>query len=546
VPRCPTCQAEFDKGEQFCPRDGSPLASTPPREDPLLGRVLGGRYRLTVRLGQGGMGTVYSAVHTLMDKPLAVKILRGELATDGEAVARFHREARSASRLDHDHCIRVTDFGQTDDRLLYLAMELLEGRSLNERMKEGRVPVAEAVRIVHAVAMALEHAHEAGVIHRDLKPDNIFLARRSRGREVVKVLDFGLAKLASDSGISRSITRDGTVFGTPEYMAPEQAQGEALDARTDLYALGVILYHLLTGELPFHGDTFVALLTKHVREAPRRPRDLDPSIPPELEEIVLRCMQKRPEQRFSNATAVADALAPFVGAAEPTGPTMHAKEPTTDPGVTPVGARAMISSATPTSMAKNGGLDSATELLFERPRRALRWSLGFAAVALAAAGIVGGRSLGRPSSSTTPVASTQSMMTTPQPTDELAGIRRLIDGGSLEEAAAQLDVLHRKGETAALERISSEVAERRGRRLEALARLHRAKTLAPTDPSVRLALASLLLRLDQKVDGCHQARRALDLATAASQAAAGREDDTIRRARGILQGAACPANPGPR
>ncbi|HEX4460211.1 MAG TPA: serine/threonine-protein kinase, partial [Polyangia bacterium] len=197
--------------------------------DPLLGRVLGGRYRLLERLGQGGMGTVYRATHTLMEKPVAVKILRPEMATDAEAIARFHREARSASRLDHDHCIRVTDFGQSDDGHLFLVMELLDGVSLSHVTRRGPVPPGRAAAVGVAVAEALAHAHEQGLIHRDLKPDNVFLARRAKGREIVKVLDFGLAKLASDSALGPSITRDGTVFGTPEYMAPEQAEGEKLD-----------------------------------------------------------------------------------------------------------------------------------------------------------------------------------------------------------------------------------------------------------------------------------------------------------------------------
>src|SRR5262245_32935026 len=181
------------------------------------------------------MGTVYRATHTLMDKPVALKILRSELATDNEAVARFHREARSASRLDHDHCIRVTDFGQSDDGLLFLVMELLDGTSLGQVVRRGPVPAARAAAIATAIAEALEHAHEQGVIHRDLKPDNVLLVRRPRGRELVKVVDFGLAKLVHDGSLGPAITRDGTVFGTPEYMAPEQAEGEPLDGRTDIY-----------------------------------------------------------------------------------------------------------------------------------------------------------------------------------------------------------------------------------------------------------------------------------------------------------------------
>ena len=274
---CPTCSTPFQGGEQFCPKDGSSLAPSTPSatrgdDDPLIGRLLGGRYRLAERLGQGGMGTVYRALHTLMDKPVAVKILRAELSSDAEAVARFHREARSASRLDHDHCIRVTDFGQADDGQLYLVMELLDGESLGVVTRRGAVPPSRAAAIGVAIAEALGHAHEQGIIHRDLKPDNVFLARRARGRELVKVLDFGLAKLASDSALGPSITRDGTVFGTPEYMAPEQAEGEKLDGRTDVYALGVILYQLLCGAVPFKAQGFVALLTKQVSEKPVPPR----------------------------------------------------------------------------------------------------------------------------------------------------------------------------------------------------------------------------------------------------------------------------------
>ncbi|MDB4966552.1 MAG: pkn3, partial [Myxococcales bacterium] len=318
---CPTCKTHFGGEEHFCPRDGSPLATpasdrepaADPTADRLIGRVLGGRYRLLERLGQGGMGTVYRATHTLMDKPVAVKILRAELATDAEAVARFHREARSASRLDHDHCIRVTDFGQSDDGLLFLVMELLDGHSLSYVTRRGPVPAARAAAIGVAIAEALAHAHEAGIIHRDLKPDNVFLARRAKGGEMVKVLDFGLAKLASDSALGPSITRDGTVFGTPEYMAPEQAEGAKLDSRTDVYALGVILYQLVCGEVPFKSSNFVALLTKQVSEPPVSPRarreDLD--IPPGLEMIILRCLEKGRDDRYATAAELADALEPF-------------------------------------------------------------------------------------------------------------------------------------------------------------------------------------------------------------------------------------------
>ena len=509
---CPTCNAQFERGEQFCPLDGSPLsplsAEKRPGTDPLLGRVLQGRYRLTDRLGQGGMGTVYRAVHTLMDKPLAVKILRGELATDADAVARFHREARSASRLDHDHCIRVNDFGQTEDGLLYLAMELLEGRSLGQRIVESRMSVTEAASTAQAIALALEHAHEAGVIHRDLKPDNVFLAQRSRGREIVKVLDFGLAKLASDSGKSRSITRDGTIFGTPEYMAPEQAQGEALDNRTDLYSLGVLLYRLATGELPFRGDTFVAVLTKHVREAPRPPREVNPAIPPGLEAVILRCMEKRSADRYASASEVAEALAPLVPRRDNTGQTAQLR--TVPPIVPPI---APVVAATSTE-SFDGELAP--------PRHTGARSLALVLVALVLAGGAAAWWSRRAPPSPLPTESA-----------EVRQIRALVARGELDAAAAQIEVLHRQGESVVLERITAEVAERRGRRLEALSHLHRAKTLAPSDAVVRVDLAALLLRLGNRPDACRQAHRAEALASTTE------DRTTLSAARATLRSAAC-------
>ena len=524
--RCPTCRTSFERGEQFCPLDGSPLGGDQepePRRDPLEGRVLGGRYRLTSRLGQGGMGTVYRGVHTLMDKPVAVKILRGELATDAEAVSRFHREARSASRLDHEHCIRVSDFGQSDDGLLYLAMELLEGRSLGQRLREERVPYGEAARIAYDIALALEHAHEAGVIHRDLKPDNVFLARRSRGREIVKVLDFGLAKLASDSGKSHSITRDGTVFGTPEYMAPEQAQGDPLDVRTDLYSLGVLLYRMTTGVLPFRGETFVQTLTKHVREQPKPPHELAPDIPPALEAIILRCMQKRPADRFASAAAVAEALLPLAQRGDSTGPT-----PAPVPELLPRGTdNAPATAFDPGST--SGEPVVAPSLFDEEPARGKAGrvvAIGLAVLALCAAALGATRSHG-------PVVVEAEA---PPRKGPLADVEALVDDGKLDAAAARLVVLHHDGETPALERLTALVAERRGHRLEALAHMHRAKTLAPGDPAVRQALASLLSRLGNEA-ACAEARTARKLAIERSDAA------TSEQSLSILGRAPCSSTP---
>ncbi|HRI53901.1 MAG TPA: serine/threonine-protein kinase, partial [Pseudomonadota bacterium] len=321
---CPTCKASFSGGEQFCPRDGTPLRAALP-DDPLSGRVLSGRYRLTEVLGRGGMGAVYRAHHILMDKPVAVKVLRQELASDTEAVARFHREARSASRLDHDHIIRVTDFGQTDDGLLFLVMELLDGENLAQVLRRGPLPWRRAATIARDIALGLAHAHEQGVIHRDLKPENIVLVRRGKSaRQMVKVLDFGLAKLIHDVGeagaaaedeaaedlAARSLTRTGAIFGTPEYMSPEQAEGRGLGTRTDLYALGVVAYQMVSGALPFSAPTFLALIAKTVNEPAPPPSQQNASaeIPPAFEALIMQCLAKEPEQRPASAEEIAEAL----------------------------------------------------------------------------------------------------------------------------------------------------------------------------------------------------------------------------------------------
>jgi serine/threonine-protein kinase len=267
-----------------------------------------------------------------------VKVLRQELASDTEAVARFHREARSASRLDHENIIRVSDFGQTDDGLLFLVMELLDGENLAQTLRRGSLPWRRALTVARDVAIGLSHAHEQGVIHRDLKPENILLVRRGKGRQgmpaslAVKVLDFGLAKLvqvpkgaggelddSSDGDAEpdvaiQSLTRTGVVFGTPEYMSPEQAEGRSLDARTDLYALGVVTYQMVTGKLPFSAPTFLALIAKTVNEPPPPLSEQDPSlsVPLELEELALRCLAKSPDDRPQSAEELAELLVEII------------------------------------------------------------------------------------------------------------------------------------------------------------------------------------------------------------------------------------------
>ena len=307
---CPTCGRHYSADFGVCPEDQSPLQADatitePVSVDPLVGHTLDDKYHLEARLGIGGMGTVYRARHMLIDRPVAVKVLNQRFVEDEAARTRFRREARAAGRLQHTNAVTVTDFGESQDGYVYLVMELLEGRTLRDVLaKEAPLDAARSVSLMMQISAAVAAAHEAGIIHRDLKPANIFIVQRAEVPAVVKVLDFGIAKLAAESleeDEPMTLTQFGAMIGTPRYMSPEQCDGAELTPAADVYSLGVILYEMLTGTVPFSGSTPLAIAMKHTSEAPRGPREFVSSIPPELEQIVLHALEKRPQDRPANA-----------------------------------------------------------------------------------------------------------------------------------------------------------------------------------------------------------------------------------------------------
>jgi hypothetical protein len=281
----------------------------------MVGRVLPGGYRVQHLAGVGGMGRVYLAEQTTLGRTVAVKVIHPHLAGDELAAGRFITEARASSRLRHPNSIAIYDFGRTDDGQLYLVMEYLRGRDLARVLQEeGALPFARIVGILRQTLDALEEAHDLSIIHRDLKPENILLEPVRAGGDFVKVLDFGLAKMR-DAGPGAAVTSPGFVCGTPEYMSPEQGRGGALDGRSDLYSLGVILYEMLTLTLPFAAESPTKILLAHLTEAPRDPRDVAPErgIPAALAELTLRMLAKSPEDRIGTAHAFATALGAAIG-----------------------------------------------------------------------------------------------------------------------------------------------------------------------------------------------------------------------------------------
>lgn len=282
----------------------------------LVGTVLADRYRLVRRIGEGGMGSVYQAEHITIGRKLAVKVLAPEFCDSPEVVARFLQEARTASMLHHEHIVDITDFGYTKQGLAFLTMEYLEGEDLATLLaREGRQPWTRVRRIVLQICRALDAAHEAGIIHRDMKPDNCFRIKRGGNPDFIKILDFGIAKVIEGKNPSRGdkpkmATEAGTLLGTPEYMAPEIARDQKPDARVDVYSLGVVMYELLTGTVPFKGQTFMATVAMQMVDEPEPPRKRAPdaNIPEVIEKVVLRALAKDPAERYQTIRELADAI----------------------------------------------------------------------------------------------------------------------------------------------------------------------------------------------------------------------------------------------
>ncbi|HET9478814.1 MAG TPA: protein kinase [Pyrinomonadaceae bacterium] len=312
---CPKCGVEYPDTTTLCPADGVALETT---SDSLIGTTLAGKYRIDARLNEGGMGTVYRATHVLMEKTVAIKVLRPSLAADEKIVARFSREARAASRISHPNALSVTDFGEDENGIVFLVMEFLSGKTLKQVIRdEGPLPLQKVVEITRQVGDALNAAHLQGVVHRDLKSDNIMLLDSTAG-EHAKVLDFGIAKI-NEPGEARDagLTAPNLVIGTPQYMSPEQCSQETeIDSRSDIYSLGVILYEMLVGHVPFTADSPTMVMMKHLQEPVPSVLEERPDLPAAIGRVIARAMAKLPANRYQTIAELVEDLTIASGLAQ--------------------------------------------------------------------------------------------------------------------------------------------------------------------------------------------------------------------------------------
>jgi serine/threonine-protein kinase len=297
---CTTCGKEYPDDQSFCALDGSSLRSTASTD--LVGGVVAA-YRILSKLGEGGMGTVYLGEHVKMGRKSAIKVMAKSMAEDADAIARFNREAANAARINHPSVCAIYDFGETDEGVIYLAMEFIEGEALTDIiLREGSLAPKRAANILKQAADALEAAAELGIVHRDLKPDNIMVARARDGGDVVKVVDFGIAK-AMGGDVTQDVTRTGLVVGTPEYMSPEQLSGDAVDGRSDIYSLGLVFFRMLTGLLPFRADSAQEVMIKRLTDEPLTLGGARPGreYPAPLQQTMDRALARMPADRYASA-----------------------------------------------------------------------------------------------------------------------------------------------------------------------------------------------------------------------------------------------------
>jgi serine/threonine-protein kinase len=312
---CPVCSTEYPDDIKFCQNDGATLRAAAPATN-LVGQVIADRYHVVKKLGEGGMGQVYLAEHVKMGRRSAIKVMNPSLTHDPDAVARFNREASNASRITHPNVCAVYDFGETPDGLIYLAMEFVEGEPLTDLLgRDGALPLARAVRIFRQVADALQAAHDLGIVHRDLKPDNIMLAKGRDGADVVKVVDFGIAKAVGGDEAGQKVTKTGLVVGTPEFMSPEQLSGDKVDGRSDLYSLALVFFRMLTGKLPFEATTVQETMIKRLTDEPIKLAVARPDLafPTGLQEVLDAALTRAPADRYQSVAKFAADVTAVVG-----------------------------------------------------------------------------------------------------------------------------------------------------------------------------------------------------------------------------------------
>ncbi|MCS6886518.1 MAG: serine/threonine-protein kinase [Acidobacteriota bacterium] len=295
---CSTCHRSFKNRLSHCPYDGTPLIRDTTADDArYIGKILDGKYLILSKIGEGGMCNVYRGQFLSDTRPCAVKILHSTLNSDQVALRRFQQEIRTARLIKHQNVVEVYDYGETSDGTVYMVMELIIGPTLKQLLQSGPLPLQRASSILRQICAALEAAHSQGIIHRDLKPDNIMLVNSTQDSEVVKILDFGIAKFYGDTSITAEITPH-IVMGTPRYMSPEQCHGKPLDSRSDIYAVGLLAYEMLTGSPPFTDTSAQVLMSKHMNEPVPSMKQLQPSIPSAVEKVVLKALEKSPLKRY--------------------------------------------------------------------------------------------------------------------------------------------------------------------------------------------------------------------------------------------------------